>query len=556
MRFPRGNFARTLAIMGGVMIWLLHSNSLGEPPADAAPPAPKMGEEGFTVLLDKDHTDGWAYLGKGEMTVHDGVATTSPNKENKQGLYWYKKSSFADFTLKLDFMVDSLAANSGIFMRFPDPGTDYQVASYKGYEIDIFGEQTGDIIYHPPDAKGINLPPSKISPPVPGAWTELEITAVGQKITVKINGQVVSDITSRIWAEGYIGLQTNKGTVQFRNIRIRDWSPRPVVAQAHLPTPAAPQTTAELVKTYRNSLVFVTGADGSGSGFLAKYATGNYLFTNAHVAAGIRGAAFKTLEGTEVKIGAASCAVGHDVFLLQATTSGTPFEIMKGVDENASIGDEVVVLGNAEGAGVINTLTGKIVGVGPQLVEVDAPFQPGNSGSPIIHLKSGKVIGVATYAIIRKYDPSTKEPVKEPVIRRFGYRLDSIKSWQPVNWPVFFAQAAEMEAIEKLTGDLASFVNDLGKKDAELNSHGNPIIKNRIDAWREARSKRLSPRDASMADQSLLSFLKVTCQGDVVAARQHITYDYFQRDLADQQKERDEISGVFNEIIQNLRKER
>ena len=80
-------------------------------------------------------------------------------------------------------------------------------------------------------------------------------------------------------------------------------------------------------------------------------------------------------------------------------------------------------------------------------------------------------------------------------------------------------------------------------------------IKNRIDAWLEARSKKLSARDAAMANQSLLSFLKVACQSDVTAARQHITYDYFQRGLADQQKERDEISNIFNEIIQNLRRE-
>ena len=204
---------------------------------------------------------------------------------------------------------------------------------------------------------------------------------------------------------------------------------------------------------------------------------------------------------------------------------------------------------------MINTITGKIVGLGPQLVEVDAPFQPGNSGSPIIHLKSGKVIGVATYAIIRKYDPSTKEPVKEPVIRRFGYRLDSIKTWQPVAWPAFSAQAAEMEALEKLTGDLGNFLDDLAHNGhVTRGANSNPVIKNRIDSWLDDRAKRLSPRDAAMADQSFLSFLKITCQNDVTAARQHLTYDYFQRGLVDQQRERNEISGVFDEIIQNLGK--
>ncbi len=214
-----------------------------------------------------------------------------------------------------------------------------------------------------------------------------------------------------------------------------------------------------------------------------------------------------------------------------------------------------MVLGNAEGAGVINTIQGKIVGLGPNLVEVDAPFQPGNSGSPIIHLNSGKVIGVATYLTIRKYDSATKQPVKDPIIRRFGYRLDSVKSWQSVNWQAFYAQATEMETIEKLTDDLAAFLQDLSKEGrVSRGAHTNPAIKNRIDQWLEAKSKRLSAHDAAQADQSLLSFLKITCQADITAAQPRMTYDYFHRGLADQQRERKEISDVFTKIIDDLRK--
>lgn len=191
----------------------------------------------------------------------------------------------------------------------------------------------------------------------------------------------------------------------------------------------APASAADLVKLHRNNLVFVNGATGNGSGFITTSGGTNFLFTNAHVAAGIRNAGFKILDGAAVPVGAASIAVGHDAFRLLLGPGGKPFEIMLGVDEKATIDDEIVVLGNAEGAGVINTIKGKIVGVGPHLVEVDAPFQPGNSGSPIIHLKTGKVIGMATYLTIKKYDPATKEVLKAPVVRRFGFRLDSVKVW-------------------------------------------------------------------------------------------------------------------------------
>ncbi len=327
----------------------------------------------------------------------------------------------------------------------------------------------------------------------------------------------------------------------------------PAVEAAPQPTAPSDPISRDLVKTYRNSLVFVTGAEGNGSGFIAVSGAANFLFTNAHVAAGIRGAGFKTLDGTAVQVGAAASAAGHDILRLQLGPGGKPFEIMQGVDENVTIDDEIVVLGNAEGAGVINTIKGKIVGVGPQLVEVDAPFQPGNSGSPIIHLKTGKVIGVATYLTIKKYDAATKEVLKAPVVRRFGYRLDSVKVWQLVNWPLFFAQAAEMNKIETLTEDLGNFLIDLGK-DGRVNSsaHTNPAIKTRIDQWLADKKKRLTAKDAANVDQNFLSFLRIACRSDISAAQPRLTYDYFQRQLGKEQLERNEIADIFDKIIKDI----
>ncbi len=321
-------------------------------------------------------------------------------------------------------------------------------------------------------------------------------------------------------------------------------------------TPGDP-ISRDLVKTYRNSLVFVTGADGSGSGFVAMTGGANFLFTNAHVAAGIRGAGFKTLDGTAVQVGAPSIAVGHDIFRMQLGPGGKPMEIMLGVDENVTIDDEVVVLGNAEGAGVINTIKGKIVGIGPNLVEVDAPFQPGNSGSPIIHLKTGKVIGVATYLSIKKYDQATKEVLKTPVVRRFGYRLDSVKVWQPVNWPAFYAQAAEMERVETLTGDLDNFLIDLAKDSrVTTGAHTNPAIKTQIDRWQGDSKRRQSPRDAAAVDQNFIAFLKVVCRTDLTATQPRLTYDYFQRQLAEQSRDRGFIADIFDKIIKEIQKAR
>ena len=320
---------------------------------------------------------------------------------------------------------------------------------------------------------------------------------------------------------------------------------------------AAVPATAALVTLHRNNLVFVSGADGAGSGFVAALGGTNYLFTNAHVAAGIKGAGFKTLEGTKVQFGAPAIAVGHDILCMRLGAGGQPMEIMLRVGENSAIGDEVVVLGNAEGGGVINTIRGRIVGIGPQLVEVDAPFQPGNSGSPIIHLKTGKVIGVATYLTVKKYDAATREIFRNPVVRRFGYRLDSVKTWQPVQWPAFYAQAAEMQAIGTLTGDLQKFLMDVSRgRGVNAGAHTNPAIRLRIDQWQADGKKRMSPKDAAAADQNFLSFLRAACRSDIIAAQPRLTYDYFQRQLVEEQKDRAAMAEIFDKIIKDIQKDR
>lgn len=190
-------------------------------------------EPGFTPLLDEGHTDGWSYLGDGAMKVTDGVATTSQQHNPESGLYWYQSRTFADFTLKLEFKVDTATSNSGVYLRFPDPGNDYKVAEDKGYEIDIYGEKTGTIIF-----LNTKLRPAKPTPIKPGAWNEMTVTVAGQKYTVEVNGQVVNEFLGNRARSGFIGLQTfhGGGDVHFRNVQIKDLSadntmPAPAVAE-------------------------------------------------------------------------------------------------------------------------------------------------------------------------------------------------------------------------------------------------------------------------------------------------------------------------------------
>jgi hypothetical protein len=281
---------------------------------------------------------------------------------------------------------------------------------------------------------------------------------------------------------------------------------------------------------------------------------GNFLVTNVHVAAALQAPEFRTLDNAVVQAGAASMGVGEDILCMAMPPGGKPFEVMQNVDINAAVGDQVVVLGNAGGQDVVNEITGKIVGIGPNLVEVDAPFVPGNSGSPIVDLKTGTVVGVATYLIVNRFDFTTFQIVKNPIVRRFGYRLDTIKAWQPVNWPAFYSEEARMKDISALTENLlALYLSFIWNKGANIPGPAlSPALKTRVDEWRADKAQHPSPEDAAEDDAEFLFFLKKTGESDIAAARGRFSYDYFARELARQQEERAQLSKGFQQIIQNL----
>ena len=93
------------------------------------------------------------------------------------------------------------------------------------------------------------------------------------------------------------------------------------------------------------------------------------------------------------------------------------------------IGEAVTILGNSDGRGVVTEIRGHILGVGPQQIEVDAPFVAGNSGSPVLN-RVGRVVGVASYLRnCRDNADWSKRNTRYNGVRRFALRLSGIR-WQ------------------------------------------------------------------------------------------------------------------------------
>ena len=181
-----------------------------------------------------------------------------------------------------------------------------------------------------------------------------------------------------------------------------------------------PQYQPTRFEEVKDKLVVVTCGDKAGSGFIVRDGGRLYLFTNAHVVR--KGVVIaQRLDGTRMRLGPRDEAVGRDMvrFALE-DTSASAFDLAAGVP---NIGDPVVVLGNSDGRGVVTEIRGKVIGVGPREIEVDAAFVIGNSGSPVLD-RHGRVIGIATYLRDCRNDEDwSKTGTRFNGIRRFALRL-------------------------------------------------------------------------------------------------------------------------------------
>ena len=50
----------------------------------------------------------------------------------------------------------------------------------------------------------------------------MEITAKGNQLTVKFNGEITVDTSDNRLADGYIALQYGSGIIKFRNVMIKN----------------------------------------------------------------------------------------------------------------------------------------------------------------------------------------------------------------------------------------------------------------------------------------------------------------------------------------------
>lgn len=204
--------------------------------------------------------------------------------------------------------------------------------------------------------------------------------------------------------------------------------------------------------SYINSILVVEGTHSQGTAFVVE--TGDesnkrHIYTNVHVLSGNEKFNLLTLDGKELTPRTFQVSKTRDLAIAECISNVSGLQLMDGVDEKIKIGDEVFVFGNSAGEKAIRKIEGKVKGIGPDVIEVSAEFIEGNSGGPIIHKKSGLVIGIATYAVVPRVTRISNN-TEFSEVRRFGIRIDNDRDFEAPTWERF---VRERRKLDEFRGD-------------------------------------------------------------------------------------------------------
>ena len=179
-------------------------------------------EPQWQPLFNGKDLSGWHPVPGGKWEVVDGtILGTSPRSEPRHGLLMTDKR-FKNFKVRARFKVTS--GDSGFYFRVEKTNTHVSVRGFHA-EVDNSREVGG--LYETSMRAWVRKPdPKLIARTVkPGAWTDLLVTAVGDDITVSLNGVKVTELLGdkKCLKEGHIALQLHGGQdmkVQFKDLTI------------------------------------------------------------------------------------------------------------------------------------------------------------------------------------------------------------------------------------------------------------------------------------------------------------------------------------------------
>ena len=198
------------------------------PADDAAGAGKASAEKGDDLLAGGKLADHWTTTGN--WSLEDGVATLTPRPGEsgwtRYDAYLWSNEQYDDFEISFDYKVQK-SGNSGFYFNVADKADPVS----RGIEVQIYDAHAGEGKLTDHDSGGVipGIPPTAAAGKPAGEWNRFDITVKGPKLTVKLNGKTVNEVTlgdvpslKGRPEKGYIGFQDHGLPLSLRNIRVRE----------------------------------------------------------------------------------------------------------------------------------------------------------------------------------------------------------------------------------------------------------------------------------------------------------------------------------------------
>lgn len=174
--------------------------------------APVTRAAEFKPIFDGKTLKGWTPAAGGKWEVKDGaIVGTSPKSERRHGILLTDKQ-YSNFIVKAKFRVHS--GDSGFYFRAERVKS---AVSVHGFQVEVDTSQETGGLYETGGRAWVHRPTAEVIKKrkyKKGEWTDLELSAIGRNIVVKINGVVSTELKNdKGRLKGHIGLQLHGGQV-------------------------------------------------------------------------------------------------------------------------------------------------------------------------------------------------------------------------------------------------------------------------------------------------------------------------------------------------------
>jgi hypothetical protein len=211
----------------------------------------------------------------------------------------------------------------------------------------------------------------------------------------------------------------------------------------------------------------IKGDVAEGTGFLVKGPDGPAVVTNLHVLSANPNVKIFTTTGEQVKTTGLKGASDRDLAMILIQDNHYSYlDLATDIPGTVQNGDEAITPGNSEGGEVVLDTKGTVLGVGPERIEFSNPIYHGNSGGPVFHTKSAKVIAVVTQALpvrmtneLDKASYENKNSAISGTMRYFGLRLDTVPRWEAYDWNQFLNETKFIADFHDVSRCLDSYMN-------------------------------------------------------------------------------------------------